>query len=91
LLAPRLFVFWFQGPELEAFAKAASSNNETQFVGTDNFEIAKLLCPQISSNKNFVGLVKSENDKFEKFGKYIIFCQSDITILDWLKIQLCKY
>lgn len=57
----------YEGPEYEAFAQAASSNNETQFVATDNIEIAKLLDPQVSSNKNFVGLVKSENDKFEKF------------------------
>jgi protein disulfide-isomerase A1 len=61
----------YEGPESEAFAKAALTNNETQFVATDNFEIAKLLYPQISSKKNFVGLVKTENDKFEKFeGKF---------------------
>lgn len=78
----------FQGPESEAFTKAASSNNETQFVATDNFEIAKLLYPHISSNKNFVGLVKTEDDKFETFGKYFIFYQSNITILDCMKMHI---
>ncbi|KAJ3686404.1 hypothetical protein LUZ61_015568 [Rhynchospora tenuis] len=61
----------YEGPESEAFAKVAAANNETQFVATDKFEIAKLLYPQVSSNENFVGLVKPENDKFEKFeGKF---------------------
>ncbi|KAJ3692079.1 hypothetical protein LUZ60_012429 [Juncus effusus] len=61
----------FKGFEAEEFKKAAIANNETQFVETNNLKIAKILFPQISTEKNFIGLVKNEPEKFEKFkGKY---------------------
>lgn len=52
--------------------KAATTDNEVQFVETSDTSVAKVLFPGISSEEKFVGLVKSEPEKFEKFGKYFV-------------------
>ena len=64
-------IFW-QGAEHEEFVKAATSDNEVQFVETSDTSVAKDLFPGITSEEKFVGLVKSEPEKFEKFGKYFV-------------------
>ncbi|BAF18810.1 protein disulfide isomerase-like 1-5 precursor [Oryza sativa Japonica Group] len=57
----------FEGAEYEEFVKAATSENEVQFVETNDRNVAKILFPGIASEEQFLGLVKSEPEKFEKF------------------------
>ncbi|KAK9281608.1 hypothetical protein L1049_004511 [Liquidambar formosana] len=58
----------FEGHEYEEFLKAATSDNEIQFVEVSNSESAKALFPDIKSNdKNFLGLVKSEPEKYTTY------------------------
>ena len=64
-------IFW-QGAEHEEFVKTATTDNEVQFVETSDTSVAKVLFPGITSEEKFVGLVKSEPEKFEKFGKYFV-------------------
>ncbi|XP_052160472.1 protein disulfide isomerase-like 1-5 [Oryza glaberrima] len=56
-----------EGAEYEEFVKAATSENEVQFVETNDRNVAKILFPGIASEEQFLGLVKSEPEKFEKF------------------------
>jgi hypothetical protein len=63
-------IFLWQGAEHEEFVKAATAENEVQFVETTDRNVAKVLFPGIASEEQFLGLVKSEPEKFEKFGKY---------------------
>ncbi|KAJ1258168.1 hypothetical protein BS78_10G054000 [Paspalum vaginatum] len=57
----------FEGADYEEFVKAATTDDEVQFVETSDTSVAKILFPGITSEENFVGLVKSEPEKFEKF------------------------
>ena len=52
--------------------KTATTDDEVQFVETSDRSVAKILFPGITSEEQFVGLVKSEPEKFEKFGKYLL-------------------
>lgn len=61
--------FLLQGREYEEFVKAATSNNEIQFVEATDLSIAKILFPSIGAEKRFLGLVKGEPERFEKFGE----------------------
>lgn len=63
---------FLQGAEYEEFVKAATTDDEVQFVETSDRSVAKILFPGITSEEQFVGLVKSEPEKFEKFGKYLL-------------------
>nr|XP_010915825.1 protein disulfide isomerase-like 1-5 isoform X1 [Elaeis guineensis] len=57
----------YEGTEYEEFVKAATTDNEIQFVETNDISVAKVLFPDIKPKKNFLGLVKSEPERFEKF------------------------
>ncbi|CAD6337576.1 unnamed protein product [Miscanthus lutarioriparius] len=57
----------FEGAEHEEFVKTATTDNEVQFVETSDTSVAKVLFPGITSEEKFVGLVKSEPERFEKF------------------------
>ncbi|KAJ4958068.1 hypothetical protein NE237_025179 [Protea cynaroides] len=57
----------FEGPEYEEFVKAASEDNEIQFVEVCNAEVAKVLFPDIAIKNLFLGFVKSEPEKYAKF------------------------
>ncbi|KAL6606696.1 hypothetical protein ACP70R_042349 [Stipagrostis hirtigluma subsp. patula] len=57
----------FEGAEYEEFVKAATTDNEVQFVETNDRSVAKILFPGIKSEEQFLGLVKSEPEKLEKF------------------------
>ncbi|KAG1335085.1 putative thiol-disulfide exchange intermediate protein [Cocos nucifera] len=50
----------YEGTEYEEFVKAATTDNEIQFVETNDISVAKVLFPDIKPKKNFLGLVKSE-------------------------------
>ncbi|XP_062228134.1 protein disulfide isomerase-like 1-5 [Phragmites australis] len=57
----------FEGAEYGEFVKAATTDNEVQFVETNDRSVAKILFPGITSDEQLLGLVKSEPEKFEKF------------------------
>lgn len=57
----------YEGADHEEFVKAATTENEVQFVETNDRNVAKILFPGIASEEQFLGLVKSESEKFEKF------------------------
>ncbi|XP_043703535.1 protein disulfide isomerase-like 1-6 isoform X2 [Telopea speciosissima] len=57
----------FEGPDYEEFVKAASEGNEIQFVEACNAEVAKVLFPDIATRNLFLGLVKSEPEKYVQF------------------------
>ncbi|CAK9324631.1 unnamed protein product [Citrullus colocynthis] len=54
----------FEGPAYEEFLKAASDDNEFQFVGVSDIEAAKILFPDIKPSNNFLGLVKDEEERY---------------------------
>lgn len=62
-------------------------DNEIQFVETSNAEIANLLFPDINATSLFLGLVKSEPEKYSEYGRFFIIRHvtplqcSSITIL----------
>lgn len=57
----------FEGPDYEEFINAAISDNEIQFVEVRNFEVAKVLYPDIKSDKKIIGLVKSEPERYTTY------------------------
>ncbi|RRT78684.1 hypothetical protein B296_00003075 [Ensete ventricosum] len=63
--------FFLQGPEHAEFVKAATTDNEVQFVETNDVNVAKVLFPEVGTEKKFIGLVKSEPERYEKFGKLL--------------------
>ncbi|CAN8259157.1 unnamed protein product [Cochlearia groenlandica] len=48
----------------DEFVKAASVDNEIQFVETSSRDVAKLLFPNLKPNNVFVGMVKSEAERY---------------------------
>lgn len=61
----------YEGIEYDEFVKAAATENEIQFVETNDVNIAKVLYPDIRSNKPFIGVVKSEPERYESFEEKI--------------------
>ncbi|CAN0858613.1 Protein disulfide isomerase-like 1-6 [Linum grandiflorum] len=57
----------FQGSAYEEFMKTAVSDNEIQFVEVGDDVVAKVLFPDIKSTGNFIGLVKSEPEKYTAY------------------------
>ncbi|XP_004235667.1 protein disulfide isomerase-like 1-6 [Solanum lycopersicum] len=57
----------FEGPDYDAFTKAAEMDNEIQFVETNNAETAKHLYPDFKPTSLFLGLVKSEPEKYTEY------------------------
>ncbi|XP_010254101.1 PREDICTED: protein disulfide isomerase-like 1-6 [Nelumbo nucifera] len=57
----------FEGPDYEEFVKAANADNETQFAEACGIEVAKVLFPDIKPKNLFLGLVKSEPEKYTTF------------------------
>ncbi|KAL0441527.1 UNVERIFIED_CONTAM: protein disulfide isomerase-like 1-6 [Sesamum radiatum] len=49
-----------EGPDYGEFIKAATADNEIQFVETSSTEVAKVLYPVVKPTKPFFGLVKNE-------------------------------
>ncbi|KAL5576448.1 hypothetical protein UlMin_018147, partial [Ulmus minor] len=56
-----------EGPEYEEFVKAATADNEMQFIEVSNIEVAKVLFPKIESTNNFVGIVKNEPERYTAY------------------------
>ncbi|KAL8170501.1 hypothetical protein V2J09_022305 [Rumex salicifolius] len=57
----------FEGSQYEEFVKAATADNEIQFVKTNSLEIANVLFPDIGAGNLFLGLVKSEPERYTSF------------------------
>nr|VDD01116.1 unnamed protein product [Brassica oleracea] len=53
-----------EGSEYNEFVKAAKSDNEIQFVETSDNDVAKLLFPHLKTNTVFIGLVKTEAERY---------------------------
>lgn len=70
---PFFVLFFFQGHDYEEFVKAATADNEIQFVETNNIDVAVVLFPDARPKNNFLGLVKSEPERYETFGELLIF------------------
>ncbi|XP_006297318.2 protein disulfide isomerase-like 1-6 [Capsella rubella] len=51
----------------DEFVKAASLDNEIQFVETNSSDVAKLLFPNLKTNNMFVGLVKTEAERYTAY------------------------
>lgn len=62
---------FFKGPAYEEFFKAASDDNEFQFVEVSNAEVAKTLFPDIKPSNNFLGLVKEEQERYTIYGEFV--------------------
>lgn len=66
------FIKICQGPEYEEFVSAAKSDNETQFVDVSKVELAQVLYPDIKPTGNFLGIVKSEPERYTAYGESVI-------------------
>ncbi|CAH2036476.1 unnamed protein product [Thlaspi arvense] len=63
----------FEGSEYNEFVKAAKSDNEIQFVETSDSDVAKLLFPELKANNVFIGMVKTEAERYTAYdGPYIM-------------------
>ncbi|KAI6690043.1 hypothetical protein NL676_026871 [Syzygium grande] len=54
----------FKGPAYEEFVKTATADDEIQFVEVSNIEAAHVLYPDIDSSSFFLGIVKSEPERY---------------------------
>ncbi|KAF5758211.1 putative protein disulfide-isomerase [Helianthus annuus] len=54
----------FEGPDYGEFVKAATTDNEVQFVETCTSQIADVLFPDVKSISPVLGLVKSEPERY---------------------------
>lgn len=57
----------FEGSAYEEFVKTATANNEIQFVEVSNMEAARVLYPDIKSYSFFLGIVKSEPERYSGY------------------------
>lgn len=57
----------FEGPDYNEFVKAAISDNEIQFVEVSNIDVAKVLFPDIKHTYHFIGIVKSEPERYTSY------------------------
>lgn len=60
-----------QGPDYEEFVKAAAVDNAIQFVGVSNIEVAKVLFPTVKPTNLFLGIVKSEPERYTSYGELV--------------------
>lgn len=60
-----------QGPDYEEFVKAAAADNAIQFVGVSNIEVAKVLFPNVKPTNLFLGIVKSEPERYTSYGELV--------------------
>lgn len=51
---------------------AAKSDNETQFVEVNKVEVAHVLYPDIKTTDRFLGIVKSEPERYTAYGESVL-------------------
>ncbi|KAL7603074.1 hypothetical protein Lser_V15G18177 [Lactuca serriola] len=57
----------FEGSDHDEFVKAATTDNDIQFVETNSHQIANILYPDLKSDKLFLGIVKSEPERYTSY------------------------
>ncbi|KAL8256754.1 hypothetical protein R6Q59_028795 [Mikania micrantha] len=57
----------FEGPNYGEFVKAATTDNEIQFVETCTSQIASILFQDVKSTNPFLGIVKNEPERYTSF------------------------
>ncbi|KAF5741675.1 protein disulfide isomerase-like 1-6 isoform X2 [Tripterygium wilfordii] len=57
----------YEGPDYEEYVKSAAADNEIQFVETSAGNVAKVLFPEIKDTKPFLGIVKSEPERYTSY------------------------
>ncbi|XVF24979.1 hypothetical protein REPUB_Repub13aG0173900 [Reevesia pubescens] len=77
----------FEGSNYDAFIKAATSVAEIQFVEANKIEVAKFLYPDIKATNLFLGIVKSEPERYTAYeGTFEM--ESILQFLDYNKFPL---
>lgn len=61
--------------------KAAKSDDEIQFVETSDSDVAKLLFPELKTGNVFIGMVKTEAERYTAYGKLAADCERDFMLL----------
>ena len=51
---------------------AAKSDNEIQFVEVNQVEVARVLYPAINPTGRFLGIVKSEPERYTAYGESVV-------------------
>lgn len=66
-----LFVCYeiIQGHYYEEFVKAATSDNAIQFVEVSDVDVANVLFPNVKPTNLFLGIVKSEAERYTAYGE----------------------
>ncbi|KAI4355638.1 hypothetical protein L6164_004388 [Bauhinia variegata] len=77
----------FEGLDYEEFFKAAKSDNETQFVQVSKIEIAQVLFPNVHPTNRFIGIVKSEPERYTAYDGVFIM-DKILEFLDYNKFPL---
>ncbi|XWS11924.1 hypothetical protein CRYUN_Cryun37aG0047000 [Craigia yunnanensis] len=76
-----------KGSDYEAFIKAATSDNEIQFVEANSIEVAKTIYPDIKATSLLLGIVKSEPERYTAYeGTFEM--KSILQFLDYNKFPL---
>ncbi|KAI3766637.1 hypothetical protein L2E82_16705 [Cichorium intybus] len=57
----------FEGSDYDEFVKAATTDNDIQFVETNSPQIANILYTDDKSNNPFLGIVKSEPERYTSY------------------------
>lgn len=60
-----------QEPEYKEFVKAATADNEIQFIEVSNIEVANALFPNIEPTNRFLGIVKNEPERYTAYGELV--------------------
>ncbi|KAK6912066.1 hypothetical protein RJ641_024159 [Dillenia turbinata] len=77
----------FVGPDYEEFVKAATADNEIQFVVVSDSDTLKVLFPDAKDGSLFLGLVKSEPERYTTY-KGIFKMDKILHFLDYNKFPL---
>ncbi|KAJ4832071.1 Protein disulfide isomerase-like 1-5 [Turnera subulata] len=77
----------FEGPAYEEFVKAATTDNEIQFVEVSDNAVAKILFPDITDANQFMGLVKSEPERYTPY-EGVWTTEKILQFLDYNKFPL---
>ncbi|PON88442.1 DnaJ-like [Trema orientale] len=78
----------FEGSDYEEFVKAATADNELQFIEVSNIEVAKVLFPQMKATNNFLGIVKSEPERYTAYEGTTFETEKLLQFLDYNKFPL---
>ncbi|XP_030491789.2 protein disulfide isomerase-like 1-6 [Cannabis sativa] len=78
----------FEGHDYEEFLKAAAADNELQFFEVSNIEVANVLFPQIKATNKFVGIVKSEPERYTAYEETTFEAEKLLQFLSYNKFPL---